>query len=276
MPHGGGARRPRRANARRANAAALLLLLSCAPANAGEREPDITVTADRVDKWAMSFDDMEYVTRVIQCGKALYRKDPRRAWPYLHMGARYGDKDSQFLASIMLGTGEDVPRDTAAAVGWLGVAAEGNIKPMAQSRLREVRDALCGTAECGHRFDGIVDDYRRRYGRRATGMACRYVKGEPGWSRYLKSRGSRAVDCRFARLLHLRGLLDDAALQESMGAAGPSPATAPGAPSSAPGTAIGQRTAAGPRPQLTDFTIRPTDAHGGLGRRVRCPDLGGG
>ena len=103
-----------------------------------EREPDITVTAERAGKWEMSFEDMEFVNRSISCGKRLYSDGQKRAaWPYLKMGARYGDIDSQFIASNMLFAGEDVPRDWNAAVGWLGVAAAGNIKPLAQKRLRE-------------------------------------------------------------------------------------------------------------------------------------------
>ena len=34
-------------------------------------EPDIVVTAERVGKWEMSFEDMEFVTRAITCGKRL-------------------------------------------------------------------------------------------------------------------------------------------------------------------------------------------------------------
>ena len=63
-----------------------------------QREPDITVTAPRViDSWSMSYDDMEFVTRVIDCGQRLYDGGQREAaLPYLRMGAGYGDVDSQF------------------------------------------------------------------------------------------------------------------------------------------------------------------------------------
>ena len=145
--------------------AALLLALHAYSGSAEtEREPDITVTAERVGKWEMSFEDMEFLTRAISCGKWLYRDDQKRAaWPYLKMGARYGDIDSQFIASNMLVVGEDVPKDWNAAVGWLGVAAEGNIKPMAQKRLRESKEALCGgRVDCEQAFDNTVAEYRRR------------------------------------------------------------------------------------------------------------------
>ena len=52
--------------------ALLLVLHACGGSAETEREPDITVTAERVGKWEMSFEDMEFVTRAISCGKRLY------------------------------------------------------------------------------------------------------------------------------------------------------------------------------------------------------------
>ena len=246
----------------------LLVFHACLAGATTEREPDITVTAPRVGKWEMSFEDMEFVTRAIQCGKRLYWDGQKRAaWPYLEMGARHGDIDSQFMAANMLGLGQDVPRDWAAAVGWLGVAAEGNIKPMAQKRLRETKDALCSERiECRRRFDDIVAEYRRRYGRTASGMACRYIKGQRG-SGVLSlrvNRGSRAVDCRFARLLYSRGVLADADLEAAMGTTASEPV--------ADGIATARPDLATAYPGRLEFTIRTPDGPGT--RRMRCPELG--
>lgn len=267
MSGAGHGRRDRRSGeAVRRGCAVLLLALQPAGGIAETvREPDITVTAERVGKWEMSFEDMEFVTRAISCGKRLYWDGQKRAaWPYLRMGARYGDIDSQFMAANMLGVGEDVPQDWDAAVGWLGVAAEGNIKPMAQKRLRETKEALCSDrVDCRQRFDSIVADYQRRYGRRATGMACRRIRGTPGVSLRI-NRGSRAVSCRFARLLYSRGVLADADLEAAMGGAAPEPAA----------DEIGTV-----RPELANaypgrlgFAVRNTNGPGT--RRLRCPDLG--
>ena len=223
-----------------------------------EREPDITVTAERAGKWEMSFEDMEFVNRAISCGKRLYSDGQKRAaWPYLKMGARFGDIDSQFIASNMLIAGEHVPKDRDAAVGWLGVAAEGNIKPLAQKRLRESKETLCGgRAYCEQAFDNIVADYRRRYGRRATGMACRLVKRIPGVSIRI-SRGSRRVTCKFSRLLPASGVLADADLEAVMGA----------------GTALGTVPAlATAYPGRLEFAVH--NSRGPGTRRIRCPDLG--
>ena len=201
-------------------AALLLALHACGGSAETEREPDITVTAERVGKWEMSFEDMEFVARAIKCGKRLYADGQKRtAWPYVKMGARFGDIDSQYMAAIMLGVGEDVPKDWKAAVGWLGVAAEGNIKPMAQKRLRETKEALCaGRTDCEQGFDNTVAEYRHRYGRRATGMACRAIKRRRGLSIRV-NRGARTVECKFTRLLVDRVVLPDAELEAVMGAA---------------------------------------------------------
>ncbi len=227
------------------------------------------VTAERVGKWEMTFEDMEFVTRAITCGKRLYWDGQKpAAWPYIEMGARYGDIDSQFMAANMLGVGTDVRQDWDAAVGWLGVAADGNVKPMAQKRLRETKDALCGDrAACEQRFDDIVADYRERYGRRSTGMACRRIKGErgSGVKSFRVNRGSRAVECRFARLLHSRGVLEDAELEAAIG-------EAPSEPDPAQiGTVRPDLATA--YPGRLEFSVRTP---GRPVRSMHCPDLGGG
>ena len=246
-------------------AALLLTLHACGGSAETEREPDITVTAERVGKWEMSFEDMEFVARAIKCGKRLYSDGQKRtAWPYLKMGARFGDIDSQYMAAIMLGVGEDVPKDWKAAAGWLGVAAEGNIKPMAQKRLRETKEALCaGRTDCEQGFDNIVTEYRHRYGRRATGMACRHIRRQRGVSLRL-SRGARTVECKFARLLVDRVVLADAELEAVMG----------GAVSEPEPDRIGTV-----RPDLVtaypgrlEFAVRKPRSPGM--RRIRCPDIG--
>ena len=246
--------------------AALLLALHAYSGSAEtEREPDITVTAERVGKWEMSFEDMEFLTRAISCGKWLYRDDQKRAaWPYLKMGARYGDIDSQFIASNMLVVGEDVPKDWNAAVGWLGVAAEGNIKPMAQKRLRESKEALCGgRVDCEQAFDNTIAEYRRRFGRRATGMACRYRKRQRGLSLRV-NRGSRVVERKFARLLHSRGALADAELEAVMGGAVAAPE---------PDLVGIVRPLATAYPARLEFAVR--NPRGPVTKQIRCPDLGG-
>lgn len=237
--------------------AALLLALPALSSDAA---------VERGDKWEMSVGDMEFVAHAISCGKRLYADGQRAAaWPYLELGARHGDIDSQYIAAGMLGTGEQVPQDWNAAVGWLGAAADGNIKPMAKRRLRETRKALCGgRAECEQDFDAIVDDYRRRFGRDASGMACRQSKGQQGRgvSSLRVNRGSRTVECRFARLLPARGVLRDAELQDAMGGGDFVPTRDP---AGSDGLVLAY-------PDWQEFTVRAPNRRGET--QIRCPDLG--
>lgn len=135
---------------------------------------------------------------------------------------------------------------------------------MTQKRLRETRAALCGgRSDCEQRFDDIVADYRHRYGRRATGMACRRVKGTPGLSLRI-NRGHRRVNCRFARLLYSSGVLADAELEAAMGGTAPNPGQI--------GTA--RLALATAYPGRLRFAVRNQDGPGM--RQMRCPDLGSG
>ena len=168
---------------------------------AEEREADVTVIAERIPPSEMSFDDMEFVTLAVDCGKRLFADGQEAAaWPYLKMGARYGDVDSQFWAASMVGRGEHVPQNWTEAVGWLGVAADGHLKPDATKMLRETKKSLCGgREECAEQFEAVVAEYVGRFGRESGGMACRRAKGQRGVgvSSLRINRGSRRVDCVF-------------------------------------------------------------------------------
>ena len=253
---------------------AAVVLASYARSEAAEsdREPDITVTAERVDAWEMSFEDMEFVTHAIDCGKRLYEGGQEAAaWPYLRMGAGYGDVDSQFRTASMLSRGKDVVQDWNAAVGWLGVAADGNVKPGAKKTLREARKSLCdGRADCEQQFNAIVAEYVRRYGRDASGMACRYAKGERGQgvSSFRIDRGSRKVVCVFPRLFQPRDVLADANLEAAIGTPGEEPTV------DAAGTVRPNLAAA--YPGTSEFVVRVPGGATSQGQKMRCPDLGSG
>lgn len=130
---------------------------------------------------------------------------------------------------------------------------------MAQKRLRPAREAMCGPRQdFGKRFD--VADHRQRYGRRATGMACRRIKGTRGLSLRI-NQGHRRVDCGFARLLYSSGVLADAELEAAMGGAAPDP-----------GQIVRRNALATAYPGRLRFAVRNLDGPGL--RHMRCPDLG--
>ena len=252
--------------------ATLLLAASGYAQDAEEREADITVTAERIPPSEMSFEDMEFVTLAVDCGKRLFADGQQAAaWPYLRMGARYGDVDSQFWAASMLGRGEHVEQNWTAAVGWLGVAADGKLKPDAPRMLREMKKSLCdGRDECGEQFDAVVAEYVELYGRDASGMACRRAKGQRGHgvSSLRINRGSRQVDCVFPRLFRARDVLDDASLEAALGSGIEEPVASEG------GTE--RPTLAATYPGVNEFEVQAPVGPSSRHQNIRCPDLGTG
>lgn len=250
----------------------LAVVLFAASVNAEEREADITVTAERIPPSEMSFEDMEFVTVAVDCGKRLLADGQgAAAWPYLRMGARYGDVDSQFWAASMLGRGEHVQQNWTAAAGWLGVAADGHLKPNAPKMLRDMKKSLCGGRdECGEQFDAVVAEYVALYGRDASGMACRRAKGQRGHgvSSLRVDRGSRRVDCVFPRLFRARDVLNDASLEAAIGSGVDEPVASEG------GTERPDLAAA--YPGVTEFEVQAPDGPSTRRQNIRCPDLGTG
>ena len=237
---------------------------------AEEREPDMTVTAQRIPASEMSFEDMEFVTLAVDCGKRLFADGQEAAaWPYLRMGARYGDVDSQFWAASMLGRGRHVEQDWTSAVGWLGVAADGNLKSNASKMLREMKKTLCdGRDECEKQFDAVVAEYVALYGRDASGMACRRAKGQQGQgvSSLRIDRGSRKVDCVFPRLFRPRDVLADANLEAVIGGGVEEPVASEGG-SARPDLAATY-------PGINEFEVQSPVGRSSRRDLIRCPDLG--
>ncbi|MCY3813200.1 MAG: hypothetical protein OXH15_15500 [Gammaproteobacteria bacterium] len=252
--------------------AAVMLAASGYTEEADEREADVTVIAERIPPSEMSFDDMEFVALAVDCGKRLFVDGQEAAaWPYLQMGARYGDVDSQFWAASMLGRGEHVPQNWTEAVGWLGVAADGHLKPDATKMLRETKESLCdGRDECGEQFDTVVAEYVRRFGRESGGMACRRAMGQRGVgvSSLRINRGSRRVDCVFPRLFRARGVLDDVNLEAAIRPRISEPDATEG------GTARPNLAAA--YPGVNEFEVQVPGGPSTRRENIRCPDLGTG
>jgi len=249
--------------------AAVLLAAPVYTEEAEEREPDITVTAERIPPSQMSFEDMEFVTLAVDCGKRLFVDGQEAAaWPYLRMGARYGDVDSQFWAASMLGRGEHVQQNWTAAVGWLGVAADGHLKSDAPKMLRETKKSLCdGRDECEEQFDAVVAEYVALYGRDASGMACRRAKGQRGHgvSSLRINRGSTRVDCVFPRLFQPRDVLDDANLDAAVGTGIEEPVASEG------GTE--RPDLAATYPGINEFEVQSPTSRSSRSDVIRCPDL---
>ena len=111
-------------------------------------------------------------------------------------------------------------------------------------------------------------DYQHRFGRDASGMACRYAKGERGRgvSSLRINRGSRTVVCEFSRLFNPRDVLADAQLEAAIAGGVSEPTAEQG------GTARPDLAATYPGTQ--EFAVRTPDGPASRRETMRCPNLG--
>ncbi len=108
-------------------------------------------------------------------GARLYKEGRyREAIPYLLTGARVGFKMSQArLGAIYLyGLGE-VDKNLEQGFGWLGVASETPSSPTIVNRWRKLIKDI--PEEHMEWLNGVVMEYRRKYGTNATGTECEMV-----------------------------------------------------------------------------------------------------
>jgi TPR repeat protein len=105
-------------------------------------------------------------------GGMLYRQ--RRyaeAFPYLMNAAKRGFKVSQARVGFIYQQGlGGVPRNGAAAIGWIGVAASRKASPEIINYYRGMRENVPPTREA--EIDEIVTRYVSQYGPAATGVRC--------------------------------------------------------------------------------------------------------
>lgn len=105
-------------------------------------------------------------------GSSLYdNKRIKEAFPYLLSTAKHGFKDSQARVGHIYAYGlGDIERDTPQAVGWLGVASSGQTSTL----IRNYFDTIWARIPETHMpyFEEVVDEYRTKYGERATGVVC--------------------------------------------------------------------------------------------------------
>lgn len=126
-------------------------------------------------------------------GMELYAEERyAEALPYLVAAAKRGFKWAQASAGDVLYHGRGgVPRDLAAGIGWLGVAAE----PKTTHEIDEYFTTLLRRlpASYAQKVDGIIRDYRVRYGSGRHRVDCRHAADE-GRSMSLRLK---ALRCRF-------------------------------------------------------------------------------
>ena len=126
---------------------ALLLVVAALPALAESGDDDVEeviVTASPPERGKPP--TLEFLTEIYgnrQSGSLLYRRgNYAESFPYLLAAARRGFKMAQARVSFLYYHGFGTPRDTVAAVGFLGLAATPPTLPEIRRRFDEVWDRV--------------------------------------------------------------------------------------------------------------------------------------
>lgn len=131
---------------------------------------EVRVTADRVTD--LTLEERRHIYKQLAQGRELYSDSQyKRAFPLLLNTARHGFKDAQARVGYIYlnGLGE-VTRDSAVAVGWLGVAASGNSSPGIENYFNDIWSQI--PEQYVPRFREVVEKYESKYGEDATGVTC--------------------------------------------------------------------------------------------------------
>ena len=178
-------RRPRLAASIRSWITALLGCFAIAGASAlGEATADDDAGSSRYDTdieevrvtgepvTDLTLGERREIYKQLAQGRRLYSgSEYKRAFPLLLNTARHGFKDAQARVGYIYlnGLGE-VTRDSATAVGWLGVAASGNSSPGIENYFNDIWGQI--PEQHVPLFREVVEKYESKYGEDATGVTC--------------------------------------------------------------------------------------------------------
>ena len=131
---------------------------------------EVLVTGEKVDD--LSWGERREIYKQLAKGRRLYsRSDYKGAFPLLLNTAEHGFKDAQARVGYIYlrGLGE-VPRDSAEAIGWLGVAASGNSDPGIENYFNDIWSRI--PEQYVPYFEEVVEEYASKFGEDATGVTC--------------------------------------------------------------------------------------------------------
>ena len=131
---------------------------------------EMTVTGRRLD---LSSEERRRIYERLREARALYsRNQIDEALPLLLDTAERGFKDSQAkVGHIYLQGLGDVDKDSERAVGWLGVASSGTSSPPIRNYFNDVWKRI--PERYVPYFEEVVEEYKSKYGGRATGVVCK-------------------------------------------------------------------------------------------------------
>ena len=104
-------------------------------------------------------------------GAFLYRQRKyEEAFPHLLAAARSGFKFAQARVGFLYQQGLGTPQDPYAAVGWLGVAADGTTHPEIRNYFKNVWERI--PEAYVPVMEAVVDQYRDQYSSKAHRVGC--------------------------------------------------------------------------------------------------------
>lgn len=128
------------------------------------------------ERTALTADDRRRIYQELATGHRLYAdKKIKEAFPYLLNTAERGFKHSQAKVGHIYAYGlGEVERDTSQAVGWLGVAAADDTSRPIKSYFDTIWKRI--PEQHVPYFEEVVEEFKSKYGARATGVVCDMVR----------------------------------------------------------------------------------------------------
>ena len=133
---------------------------------------EIVVTAPRPGRRKVpSYEHVFHIYESRRKGASLYKQGKyEEAFPHLLAAARSGFKFAQARVGFLYQQGLGTPQDPYAAVGWLGLAAEGTSHPEIENYFRDLWDRI--PEPYVPHLEAVIDDYRGKYGAKANRVGC--------------------------------------------------------------------------------------------------------
>lgn len=161
---------------------------------------EVVVVGERVEERHVLIQYLENFQDIRYDGWWLYRQGRYdEAFPLLLEAAKVGFKKHQARVSYLYAMGLGTPRNTDAAVGFLGIAAKHPTHPEIFNAFNEVWGRI--PEEHRPRYRAIIEDYESRYGSRASRVLCNRDRRAGTWMRDLR--------CEFAELTPGAGVHTD-------------------------------------------------------------------
>ena len=117
---------------------------------------------------------IEFLTELYgsrRSGSFLYhRGEYDESFPYLQAAAKRGFKMAQARVSFLYEQGLGTPRDSIAAVAFLGLAAKPPTHPEIKVRFNRIWDRV--PEDMKPRLEQLIDEYDAKYGTKANRVSC--------------------------------------------------------------------------------------------------------